>query len=576
MKARVTTFTATARRFALDDECKPLGTQPICSFADQCEFVRSQSNSLKLYESKDGRFIPNFRYLHFVKKADLCADVGFALLTQLDSIRSDVADERKLREAEFLQSMTDRGDGNNYLLVTQEILKDAYNRKIDPEKFASRSEAEDYLRGFEIKAKVSLSDEARRIWAQRLVSEWPSLNRLANDPFLYPELLTTVYKDNNQSQILSHQKTYLEKLKEAEAIVEETRKELVSTLESYRTQENSNEIDNLIQRIKTVHHDTSFKKCDSPNATYDPSRHSFSLCPQVLNLPKMNLKMIVAHEFSHAIDPCVASFPLKKVTGQKAPVIPTKTERGRVEFKIESERQQVHSSIDEEFVRQQYNGELVEIKFEEVLPGIDFDSHPFAKNKNLECLQKEKSFAARIPTMEKSRNSLNRHIQEKIESGTKENDPELISLKKTLRNLDSQWKMRRACQFIPGEISQIQEAFSDHLSSKVVAASLEKVTDPKGKKDAAFELSGFFVGTSCAMNASSFESGLKNEVPAPCLSDQSTGAFFQDLSNIENANAAATQSHPGSAVRMNRGFFSHPSIRRALQCQEATPYETCP
>ncbi len=142
--------------------------------------------------------------------------------------------------------------------------------------------------------------------------------------------------------------------------------------------------------------------------------------------------------------------------------------------------------------------------------------------------------------------------------------------------MESYWKEKRACGFIPNEPSQMQEAFADFVSSKIISMDIDKATDDNEKKKTAFELSGFFLGNSCLLNRSDFVENMSKDFPSKCLTDSASQSFIEDLENMDSAHSAESEVHPGSSKRMNSLFFSDPVIKRALGCdQRESAYENC-
>ncbi|MBO9666162.1 MAG: hypothetical protein J7501_05060, partial [Bdellovibrio sp.] len=133
------------------------------------------------------------------------------------------------------------------------------------------------------------------------------------DPFVYPERFAkgdAALKKLFQERVAQAQETFLD-----------VKGKLLQFIESTRNAQNKNEIDGVIQRIKTVKMSVPDVKdylslvvagCEGPNAFYHPSYHAIKVCPQMLNLPEATLFSTFAHELGHAFDPCSSAKSLIK------------------------------------------------------------------------------------------------------------------------------------------------------------------------------------------------------------------------------------------------------------------------
>jgi hypothetical protein len=97
-------------------------------------------------------------------------------------------------------------------------------------------------------------------------------------------------------------------------ISEKVRKNLIATIKADRLDSNLSDSEKiLIKKIETIsinHGDNPdvsiHQACQglSPNAFYEPTTHSINLCDNMYGMSEANLALTLAHEMSHAIDPC--------------------------------------------------------------------------------------------------------------------------------------------------------------------------------------------------------------------------------------------------------------------------------
>ncbi|UYL09111.1 hypothetical protein B9G69_000790 [Bdellovibrio sp. SKB1291214] len=373
---------------------------------------------------------------------------------------------------------------------------------------------------------------------------------LIDDPFVYPKMFIDA-KAAGGLENLNANKGRLEDAKvRLNKIVEDTRARLVGILQKRKNGSNDSQLDNMIERVKSVKfkaaspgsaQEMAENGCELPNAAYNLEKHEVVVCPQVLNMPEASLMGTLAHELGHSIDPCSSALDFAK-DGAMYPDwmdVMANVKSGPVAFK-----------------------------------GIKAKDNPFAGV--ISCLQTPSSINVQIPTKQKLISEINRqqdYLSKNASSGLGENqngdeedggaagrslDATSARLDDQIDSLNAHYEDFKGCK----EISQsilIDESFADWISSQVLADKVSALPANKAN-DFAFASAGILYSTACPDIAS--QAYAKATAAAPnCKSLQK----FSDFGHGHVESSALP--HPDPARRVNRIYYAKPEIKKALKCQ---------
>ena len=373
------------------------------------------------------------------------------------------------------------------------------------------------------------------------------------------------------------------RLKIVQGLIEYVRSEIVDQILDGRKEETiASEEKALIKKIRSIQYinptDPSASKSSEcqgvlGNAFYQPINHSFTLCPNIVNYPDANLVQIIAHEFTHSIDPCSAQSGLYKINHDRlAKVNSLLTDPGkRAEFQIKHPGSQNLLSHIEALPPkiERTNNDLAEIKGDPTpakwlvdqgilkleASGHSMTHYPFQKQ--YQCLLgSDKEFYRMTPSeIEAISNAV---IANRTATNSKDYDAP-----SDRRNLHEALKVRPECalrEVAKGQRNvQDQEVLADWMSAKVLGAYL-KIHPPKSELERVSSIS-FFAATACyeAKSTEKTQRELASGSPKLQILEAARGLSMRD-----------EDSHPPTLQRMNANILKEPNIRKFLGCPKTS------
>jgi hypothetical protein len=364
----------------------------------------------------------------------------------------------------------------------------------------------------------------------------PNLDK--NNPLLYPQLLRSA-KDAGGPEALSKNRKIWEKENEnLKSLVEDTRSRILALFESRKNGKNNAEIEKMKERIKLIRLSTvqevadrrlqAKAGCDLPNAAFDPGNFVLYVCPQMLTLPSPALQMMLAHEMGHAVDPCAMAQDLHKNGNEyaammKPPIIPAKMAKWG---------QQINS-------------------------GVGLKANPYSKV--ISCLQGKDSLRVSMESEQDTSDRLTVELANYEGDNTPEDSKEINYLRSVSENIHEVYDRYGACMTFT-KSQQMQEGFSDWLSSQVLKNKVGEIKDPAAAKQFAFESQSFFLGMGCqSLNdrvINKFQAQMdqrqKNELMGRC----------SELRIVKQ-----DEQHSDTLDRVGRLYLTPKEMQKALNCK---------
>jgi len=597
-----------------------------CSFESMCKKLSANAEAGYLYENSNGEKIPNYNL----------QEIEMAVLTcEADKKHPDTASSRaeninalqkkeseitlkglKLQSA-FEDSIRAHHEEEAYFEISSAATSLAL-KKAESDKNAdgmasmvvSRDEIAKNLDEMEGAAGKTLSPETKKAYIDAQYQELnenfqydkarqdlskvdlPSRNI---DPFLDPELFVDETKAGGKAQLLKNQAALQNGVNRIYGIFQTVQQQILSYLDERKTPENAQEIESMKKRIQTIRLDTDahslldMSTCPEPNAFYNPDDHQFHVCPQVMELPSETLKMIIAHELSHSMDPCSLSDDLLMVDGkdpdtliqddgQKAGMKKVLEAQGYFEPEIKdpqpaSEHHYVIDSLG--MIRPQLSSRFVDPQSSVLSNAIPFSGQPFYST--IACIGEKTSIGARATNEVELASSLDKMIAKAKASGaTKQNSPDLADALDTRAHLHELVSKHGGCSFMGGKSgkSQLQEAFADKMATEIVARDLSNKT-PAEKQEGVFEAAGFFLAISCPnVNAKLTNQFNQMKKQQDCFDAKNQSV--DEIKQIFQAQERDSNEHPWDIDRINRLLLAQPALRRDFGCSGIPQARYCP
>ncbi len=331
-----------------------------------------------------------------------------------------------------------------------------------------------------------------------------------------------------------------------EGLFEKVRSKTIQYLQSQANKDNKGEIENFIERVRTVKFVDPYKEhlkdfslslqgCDKPNAYYTPYAHSIFFCTQTLNLPRASLYMLIAHELAHTLDPCNASRLFTKTGEHSYMTLGTRES-------IRSKNN--HSSIHKMAVPQ--------------------TKYPF--NQTLSCMKLRDS--AEVPEIsvddivEATKNSYAGATP--ITGFTIEAILEIEgeSFENRKKALQKYYPQYRYCADFTS-FSFMAESFADWFAAEIIAEELKNIEDTSKNTDKAaafaFEALGF-LWQRC-----------------PHITQKMSFTPPEGRQSVEDYNNQfRDRVHLSAERRVDRIFLAQPQIWRSLDCKNQKQARSCP
>lgn len=391
--------------------------------------------------------------------------------------------------------------------------------------------------------------EALRRWGQQVDArgsqrpeiDWnrvpDNVRELMTDPFTNPSIMQDTSLVGAQART-----RYNQRFEWIEGFVEDVRGDILSLIidQRQRYPDRSPLLENMAVRIRNVGiqvvaQDQIATLCPGPNAFYSPGVHTMFICPQLMNIPADGLRMIIAHELAHAIDPCFAASPLYEINAGP-----------ETSFSALNWQSAVAASTPAHSTRV-------------VSDGVGFDANPFTEV--LSCLESPQSLNARTADVE----GMVRVFRESARNST--------DLGHSVSNLDEmEAQMRpdlmryRGCSNLPGNSRQ-GEGFSDWVAAEVLAMSSAPVS---------LTSFGVIMATQCPRMIPFHASAIAQQLSANHCSPQNgiapSALYTTDYMQIGEMFKMLMQEdaevHSHMTDRINRLMAVQPALRRRLGCAE--------
>lgn len=372
---------------------------------------------------------------------------------------------------------------------------------------------------------------------------------------------TDEWTAGSQEQLLKNQNIYNQKTKDVYQTFTDAKLKMIELLESKKDGNNDLKIDRMIERIKLTNFripvlaDDFKQKCAYPNAWFSPSENTVTVCPGWFDRPKLNLFETIAHELSHAIDPCNYNAPFK-VKSTSAIMV----EEGPFEVNLETE--ELKSS--EIKIGQTDNKGL---KNSDQKADI-LSNHPFLGA--ISCLMGADSIGAEAPNLNRIKVEAAERLKQLMqENPDYEYDPTYPLLKSAANDFDKYSNSYGLC-FLPieGGNSQLEEAFADNLAFDVVALKLKSI--PKEKRVS--EIRKMIMSD---MNTEDAVCESGPNITKIKEQRKKMGCFSQDQEEMNRLRLShdvmlsthfRMESHPKMKDRINKIYFSNPAILNELGC----------
>ena len=287
-----------------------------------------------------------------------------------------------------------------------------------------------------------------------------------------------------------------------------------------------------IQRVKvkafrpTSADDLYEKGCFFPNASFDPLANTVTLCPQMLDTPKGTLDLVLAHEFGHAIDPCIVGLELlKDPKNGNEMLMPSEWAVGK-----------------------------------QLLAGVGASKNPFGTV--IQCMQSPESMDIKRTTNAERYADLEEFLEDLRKEGVEESDTVFTDTQKEMRK----FQPGEEEDYCPGSVADpkvgyLREAFSDWLATEVIADKLKEIKDPKKAKNLALESQLMGLQMECGGFAQDQKESIVRDMQAAGCSSDTTQHLF-DLEKGDDS-----KDHQSWDKRVSKIMLVHPEMQKALGCE---------
>ncbi|MGZ3790678.1 MAG: hypothetical protein ACXVCQ_19295, partial [Bacteriovorax sp.] len=393
----------------------------------------------------------------------------------------------------------------------------------------------------------------------------------SKDPFYDWALLTNEKAAGGTKALEENRARLINKTQEAYATFQDTQKEIVGYLESQKNEGNIDKIERIIERVKTVRFSpprltkTVEEHCKFPNAFYSINDHSFTVCPQMLDYPKMALMETMAHEISHSFDSCNFSGKMYKTRG---PML-TEDAPFEVDIKMDPVSGNYQNTLNADPEGMNPKNRIQDKAL--------YADHPFSKT--LSCLQDSKSVGAQAVNLEEIKKKTKEKLAELTRIGQNTpNDPMARYLNFLNDHQKEYFDYFQGCDLSDnyGDTvarSQMQEAFADKMASEVIARKLKNASKIEAEKSV---LEIVLAYDDVCMNEGTGATKVREfAVKEGCPH------YFENMSEEKKILSALNiadpkfDSHPEEAIRIDRNLLAHPEIRKALKCTNDKGIKYC-
>jgi len=554
--------------------CDEKSDQSECSFAQVCSKLATNRNSLNVYENAAGEKLPNIAAQQIANLIFQCSASNGAYAPkpvekpQIDqqAFQRWLVEQSPQTQVNFNKIMLHMADsamlgaasggmgGIGGLTPIEDFSKaDYYSKKMLASIEALKIEQTD-----EVKELVKKWAESQKKIFEGMSAfgygggygggmgmgsqiDWEKvpaqLREILDDPFQTPSVIF----DQTQRGQKAREK-YEVKGRKIQSLVEQTRGHVKKVLEQQATRypDRKDNIAELEKRVNTVKFELVSSQqemntvCVTPNAFYDGLSHTLKICPQMMVMPEAHLRMVIAHEIGHSIDPCAAACPLHQV---------------------KNGYMTQYSILD----LPKLYGSNHEQNPPKAMP-IPFKENPYTEV--LTCLEGKDSVMARPADGAQMKKLLENQIRLTEEAGQ-----DSSGIKQFLAAVPEIEKYYGGCSVLPGNSRQ-QEAFSDWLAAEALAVSNIPVN--------LTEIGGIFFVSDCPGLAPDITPEVMQQLQQyNCLPQQDPQAAFaqvlpeayqigQTFGQLQQMDAG---SHPPSVDRIQRLFRLQPQLKNRLGCK---------
>ncbi len=559
-----------------------------CSYKNFCDILSKNKDQAVIYSDKSGGTIYNSNLDRDAKILKAC--LAETLETEIQAKTADIIKAKKLNHIKKISDLNKKlktlllknNENAKLQIINSEIINlsllfASENRTINwDKKDASTLELEQDISRAEKNTKTKLTLETKKtlIEMHQLImnpiaqeeekeifeSLFPDVKN--NNIFYNWSLLTDAKKTGSKKKLESNQALYQKKVQEAYNTFKEVKENMISYLENLKNNENKNEINRSIEKLKTIkfnpptlsHLVTS--NCETPNAFYSSQTHSFTLCPQYLENPKIVLIETIAHELAHSFDPCNLSSGLTKKLG------PEIIEEAPFDVKIKVD------SILGNYSAYPYDEKLSSKNIFQA--PMKFSDNPFKSV--IQCLQTSESVDAKILDQSELKKKLTKTINEIKENGLDDNKGGPYKYYDFLeKNLDSYLEFKAGCNLkkmgIDMGLSQIQEAFADKIAVDITAKEISKLNKSEAEDKILAIIANYSEACPNLNNVDNklVELATKYQCPDFFASKSTEQKIIKGLIYLDQEN---TDSHANDEKRINRILLAHPEIQKILGCEQ--------
>lgn len=568
-------------------ECHPEGKPGVnfCSIKDFCSISDVHTDAPILYQNAKGEKILNDAY--YKDRADLnsCLREKFAddikdkrdaLNTQLgnDHLKKIIAANKKLNV------LTDKfKEGAKIQKISSDILTMSLEEGIKGDTSAwekdqaSRAELLVVIARSEKRTKTTLNPDIKKalveiqylkknpIYKEEVARFEKSFfpDTKLKDPFVDWSLLLDESAAGGKKALEENRAKITQKTQDAYALFKDTQLELIAYLDGKKTAVNADKIERIKERITTIRFlpprlTKELKDdCATPNAFYSSENHSFTVCPQMLEFPKMALMETMAHEISHSFDSC---FNSGKIYKKKGPMVVEEAP-----FEIDIKTDPVLGNYTNTFYEDPEDLKLKDRIQDKML----YADHPFVQT--LSCLQDPKSVHAEAINIDDIKKRTKEALSELTKLGQNNPSNGKARYLNFLNEHEDFLNYFQGCDYSTsgGNLgkTQLQEAFADKMASEVVARKLKSVSKAEAEKS--------ILEISLTYDVCSNE-GFGTTKLREFAVDKGCPNFFENKTLEDkilvglNAVKPSFDPHPDSNIRVERNILAHPGIRKALNC----------
>lgn len=565
----------------------PNGPATFCSVKDFCEKKDIQKDSPVLYTNDKGEQVLNERYYNLRAEIRSCLREKYS--DEINARKEELIQQKK---SQHLQRMLDANkklaaamkkysQGNAVARVSSEILNMSIEAGLNGEdsgweaKGTSKEQLTDMLSKAEKKLQIKLVPEIKNQLAeiqylknnQLYAEEAEAFERevippiAPADPFYDWRKLTDAKAAGSERALAMNRKKLEDKTQSAYEVFKETREDLIKYLDSQKNRTNAPMIERAKEKIRTISFnpprltETLKKQCESPNAFYSSVDHSFTLCPQILNFPKMSMIETIAHEMAHSIDSCNFS---RKLVNAKGPAV-VEDAPFEIALKMDDESKKMKS----------YTANEDSGRASVVQPPMKYKDHPFSKT--ISCLQDPRSVGA----VALNKDQIKKEVEKELESYQKNyganatNNVDARYLAHLKDHFDEYFDYMEGCGFDGSGkkglyYSQLQESFADKMAVEVVAAKMAAVSKEEAEKKMLEITVGY--GQICKKESNDETKIIEFAEKMGCSDFYKNRDFTTKILRGLSLIDLPFDTHSEAVVRLDRNFLAHPSIRKALRC----------